>query len=106
MDIERVRTEVRKLLERPERCFNLTLEDLGLASAIRIITESAEKRIELGEDSDKALFVALEMFEAYLESAGEPRNEPFSFAQWMANTCLPLIKLPSEVVVINPEAVC
>ena len=106
MDIERVRTEVRKLLERPEGCFSLTLEDLGLASAIRIIAESGEKRIELGEDADTALSVALDMFEAYLESAGERRNEPFSFAQWMANTCLPLIKLPSGVVINNPEAVC
>jgi hypothetical protein len=52
MDIERVRA---KILERPEGCFNLALEDFGLASAIRIIAECAEKRIELGEDADRAL---------------------------------------------------
>jgi hypothetical protein len=43
MDIERVRTEVRKLLERPEGCFNLTFEDLGLATAIRIIAVAPKK---------------------------------------------------------------
>jgi hypothetical protein len=67
---------------------------------------AGRKRIELGEDADTALSVALDMFEAYLESAGERRNEPFSFAQWMAHACLPLIKLPNGVVVNNPEAVC
>jgi hypothetical protein len=105
MDIERVRTEVRKLLERPEGCFNLTLEDLGLASAIRIIAETAEKRIELGEEAGTALRVALDQFEFYLEGAEERRDEPFSFAQWMAETCLPLIRLPAGSVVDNPEAV-
>jgi hypothetical protein len=43
---------------------------------------------------------------AYLETSVEQRNEPFSFAQWMADTYLPVIKLPSGIVVNNPEAVC
>jgi len=101
MEIERVRA---KILEPPEGWFNLALEDFGLTSAIRIIAECAEKRIELGEDADTALDVAVDMFEAYLETSAEQRNGPFSFAQWMADTYLPVIKLPSGIVVNNPEA--
>jgi hypothetical protein len=103
IDLERVRAEVCKRLEQPSGCYNLSLTDIGLASAMRVICETVEKRIELGEEAGTALRVALDQF--YLEGAEERRDEPFSFAQWMAETCLPLIRLPDGSVVDNPEAV-
>jgi hypothetical protein len=101
---DKVKAAVLKVLESPFVLANLAEEDIGLASAIRIIAETAEKRAALGESERDALGAALFMFETYLEGTVDPGEEPFRFAKYMASTCLPVIELPDGRVIFNDIA--
>ena len=102
--LDLARTEVLRFLSEDPAygLYNLSLTDLGLSTAIDIIAEIIEKRVDLGDFEATALDIALDGFRSYLEN---PEGEgPFGFAQYMASFCLPLIERPDGTVMRHPTA--
>jgi hypothetical protein len=105
--LDRARAEVIKYLQNePEvGLYNLSLSDLGLYTAINIIAEIVEKRVDLGDLEDTAFYVALEGFESFLGCVAAPGKEgPLDFAQYMAEFGLPFIQRPDGTIMHNPVA--
>lgn len=102
---EQTRAAVFELLEQPDGCVGLAETDLGLASTIRIISETIEKRVAAGEGEDKAVKAAITLFELYLEQANPKDPEPFAFAKWMARTAVPTFETRDGKTIHNANAV-
>jgi hypothetical protein len=95
--------------------YNLSMTNLGLDGAIRVIAECVEKRVDLGDFEETAWDVALDMFEFFLEnperadakSVMDYGVSPSDFAIWMAQTAMPLIERPTSEgtkITINTDA--
>jgi hypothetical protein len=65
---------------------NLTMTNLGLDAAIRVIAEFVGKRVALGDFEETAWNVALDALGGFLEDAGCP-DGPTDFAIYMRYTC-------------------
>jgi hypothetical protein len=95
---------IKWLTEEPDYLlYNLTSTNLGLDSAIRVIAEFVEKRVELKDFEETAWRVAKEAFGFFLEGAGCP-DAPTDFAKYMAEWWMPFVELPDGEVIYNDLA--
>jgi hypothetical protein len=86
------------------RLYNLSLTNLGLDTVIRVIAESVEKRVALGDFEETAWEVALDCLEFFLEGSDLYPDNSEGFARNMAEWWMPFVELPDGTVIHNPNA--
>jgi hypothetical protein len=98
------------VVTRKEYCllYNLSLTDLGLNTAIRVIAEFVEKRVALGDFEETAWEMALSGLESFLECPwadciDRPENSD-DFVKYLAEWWMPFVELPDGTVIHNRQA--